>query len=235
MALLPNHMLPSMMREMAAPRKWYWGEDLAEELVQWLAQAVGSRSYSRVVSLISTLREAEDAARRAFPSTKAAKSVPVPRNEPEATVHFAEIQKRLDELLSAYRFTPNLFYDYRRSGGWKVRFFPVPRTRGYPAKFATAKSYGVPGKVGYQYEMTVLPFVEADAVLALLRLAAATCLDRLQQCDQCKNWFFARFSHQRFCRTKCQQAHYRSSEDWKVHRREWMSNYRNIQRSGAVK
>jgi hypothetical protein len=34
-----------------------------------------------------------------------------------------------------------------------------------------------------------------------------------------------RFRHQRFCKTECQQEHFRDSEAWKERRREWMRDY----------
>lgn len=65
----------------------------------------------------------------------------------------------------------------------------------------------------------------AKAVLRMVRLGQQGVLDRVQQCLKCETWFFARFRHQRFCSVKCQQSHYKSSEAWKAHRREWARVY----------
>jgi hypothetical protein len=74
--------------------------------------------------------------------------------------------------------------------------------------------------------------VEGTAVLHVLRLSANGILDRVRRCGYCRRWFFARFRHQQFCQEKCQQKFYRSSKEWKAHRRDWarkyyMRNYKN--------
>jgi endogenous inhibitor of DNA gyrase (YacG/DUF329 family) len=64
------------------------------------------------------------------------------------------------------------------------------------------------------------------ALTCLIALAEEGTLDRMRKCPECSKWLYARFSHQRFCSTKCQQAHYWASPEWKAHRREWMRDYR---------
>ncbi len=76
----------------------------------------------------------------------------------------------------------------------------------------------------------VVPFVAADTVegetlLIALRVSQKGVLDRVRKCPWCGKWFFARFQHQCFCQTKCQQEHFRDSDAWKEHRREWMRDY----------
>jgi hypothetical protein len=50
-------------------------------------------------------------------------------------------------------------------------------------------------------------------------------LTRLRRCSQCQKWLFARFRHQTFCSTKCQQKNYTQSDAWKAHRRAYMRRY----------
>ena len=71
--------------------------------------------------------------------------------------------------------------------------------------------------------------------LLITHLAEQGLLDRVRQCGKCRTWFYARFRHQQFCSTKCQTSHYKGSEEWKAHRREWMRNYRGLQRRGTLK
>lgn len=71
-------------------------------------------------------------------------------------------------------------------------------------------------------------FEKGQALHCLIYLAERGRLDRMRECPHCKKWLFARFSHQRFCSTKCQQAYYWASPEWKAHRREWMRDYRNL-------
>ena len=67
--------------------------------------------------------------------------------------------------------------------------------------------------------------VEGEAQLTALRISQKGVLDRVKKCPRCGTWFFARFQHQRFCKTKCQQKHYRDSDAWKAKRRVWMRDY----------
>jgi hypothetical protein len=71
--------------------------------------------------------------------------------------------------------------------------------------------------------------VELDnggALQAILTLARAGYLNRLRRCTCCQRWIYARFKHQNFCSTKCQQKHYARSEEWKAKRRRYMRQYR---------
>lgn len=67
--------------------------------------------------------------------------------------------------------------------------------------------------------------VEGEALLTVLRISQKGVLNRVRKCPRCGRWFFARFRHQRFCQLTCQQKHFRDSEAWKEHRREWMRDY----------
>lgn len=61
--------------------------------------------------------------------------------------------------------------------------------------------------------------VEASAVYAAVKLAERGFFDRLQLCA-CKRWYFARFSHQRFCSPACRVEFWESSEERKAQKRE---------------
>lgn len=97
-----------------------------------------------------------------------------------------------------------------------------------------AKSVGVPKvsvsvKVKFEgtglarrlYLVLAADRAEGEAVLTILRLNQEGISDRVRKCPSCGTWFFARFRHQQFCKTKCQQKSYRTSEGWKAHRRDW--------------
>lgn len=61
--------------------------------------------------------------------------------------------------------------------------------------------------------------LEAQAVYAAVRLAERGLFDRLQLCA-CGRWYFARFSHQRFCSPACRVEFWESSEERKAQKRE---------------
>jgi hypothetical protein len=69
---------------------------------------------------------------------------------------------------------------------------------------------------------------EWDSIGVVIRLAADGLLGRVQRCEYCKRWLYKRFQHQTCCSGgKCRQQKYRSSPEWKEHRRRWRrKNYR---------
>jgi len=81
-------------------------------------------------------------------------------------------------------------------------------------------------------KMPKFTYARADsagvALLNMIRLFEQGLIHRVRRCLKCKKWFYARFRHQQFCSTRCQQSHYRSSEEWKAYRREWMRQYRRL-------
>lgn len=66
------------------------------------------------------------------------------------------------------------------------------------------------------------------AVLAIMELGREDLLWRVKRCVKlgCGRWFYARFTHQNFHSTECQQAHYKSSPEWREHRRQYARRYR---------
>lgn len=92
---------------------------------------------------------------------------------------------------------------------------------------------GSTDKVTFNYGCGDNP--EARAVLALTRLGEHGVLHLIRCCAHCGKWFCARFRHQLYCSPQHQQSHYRSSEDWKEHRRKYMRGYRKLVESEIVK
>jgi hypothetical protein len=75
---------------------------------------------------------------------------------------------------------------------------------------------------------------EAEAASLIVELAMAGLFERLRTCT-CGKWFFGRTSTQRFCSPTCRIRHFKSSEEWKAHRRKYMRGYYRLQQSGRVK
>ena len=65
-----------------------------------------------------------------------------------------------------------------------------------------------------------------EAVLRITKLGERRLLWRVRRCRQCDKWFYARLRHKTSCSVRCQQAHYKSSAEWREHRREYMQGYR---------
>jgi hypothetical protein len=60
-------------------------------------------------------------------------------------------------------------------------------------------------------------------------------VERLRRCHRCQKWYFARFQHQKFCSAACQQEYFRNSDEFRQRGREYMRNYREIQKKHNVK
>lgn len=76
---------------------------------------------------------------------------------------------------------------------------------------------------------------ECGAVRALIRLAELNCLGSLKTCGQCGGWFFAKFTHQEFCRKECRIKRNSLSEDWKEYKRNKAREYYQLHKSGSVR
>src|SRR5215469_12898372 len=62
----------------------------------------------------------------------------------------------------------------------------------------------------------------SEALELILRLTQIGYLTRLRRCRHCKKWLYAKFQHQIFCSTECQQREFTQRPEWKAHRRAYM-------------
>jgi hypothetical protein len=114
--------------------------------------------------------------------------------------------RKLDSRLRRYKFYP--------------RFFPLGRFLSFewiPIQPDRADRYG-----------------EVSAIADLAKLAEKDLLDHLRECH-CGRWFWARFSHQRFCSAKCREKEFRSSPEWKEHRRKKAREYYRLHKTKNVR
>ena len=68
----------------------------------------------------------------------------------------------------------------------------------------------------------------SEAVLTIQLLGTRGLLYRIQQCKKCSRWFFARTLQQTSCSEKCRKQIYKSSPEFKEHRRKYMRQYRAL-------
>ena len=120
--------------------------------------------------------------------------------------------RKLNRLLARYRATP--FCVGAIETAWMIRFFPMNLRSS--AKLAWGKK------------------LESRAAFALISLAREGLLDRVVRCV-CGKWLFGRSSSQTFCSSRCRSKHFKSSEQWKAHRRAYMRQYYRLKQSGKVK
>jgi hypothetical protein len=118
------------------------------------------------------------------------------------------LQASINERLARYRFWPHVLSPHQAR--WVVAWSPKRRGAGY--------------------EMG-----EEKALEIILNLARAAHLNRLRTCTHCQRWLYAKFRHQTFCSTKCQQLQYTQTEEFKANRRLYMRRYYQENFSGRFR
>lgn len=103
-----------------------------------------------------------------------------------------------------------------------------------------AQPFILPLSSAEQWEFWWSPLVpmkslELDLVLLTIEIAQAKRISSLKQCEQCRNWLFARFPHQRFCKEICKEHFHRFNEADKKRRREWARHNYWLQKNKNVK
>jgi hypothetical protein len=60
----------------------------------------------------------------------------------------------------------------------------------------------------------------------LLQIIREGAILKIRRCEQCEDWFFARFSHQTFCKRSCQAKAFSQTDESRAKRRVYMREYR---------
>jgi hypothetical protein len=177
---------------------------------------------NKIVSILKLMQELESAdkpssgvireerdVRNSDSSTYSRAGIPVPNARLRKTA-LSKYEKDLDPAhkefllyreLSRYRFVPR---PELRRRGWVMNWQITRRTK------------------------QAWSDIEGIALEMILEFAIAKRLNRLRKCSNCSEWIFAKFRHQMYCSTKCQQKHYGQSEESKRYRREYMKRYRDV-------
>jgi hypothetical protein len=191
---------------------------LIPDLIKFLNETRTSRG-KRIVAILEQMLELEEMTKPIEPEEPMIAAVEWQRTDPKKYQLHWEIEKRravLQRELSKYRFTPHA--EVAMGGGGKS-----------PSLWATWWK-------GNSRAERHLRMDAAEALETILRLTQIGDLARLRRCARCQNWLFARFTHQTFCSTKCQQKNYTQSDQWKKHRRQYMRNrYRLLKRNPRLK
>jgi hypothetical protein len=181
---------------------------LLSDLIDFLNKS-RIRSGKKIVTILEMMLEMEEMTRpipqeqSMFAAMERGKTDPI-----KYAVH-CEIQKRkalLERELSRYRFTPRA--EVVMGGGGKGPSMWVALWRGDRSRREKR-----------------LRMIAPEALELILKLTQIGDLTRLRRCGQCQKWLFARFRHQTFCSTACQQKNYTQSDTWKAHRRAYMRRY----------
>ena len=181
---------------------------LVSDLIEFLNKAK-TRPGKKIVTILEMMLEIEEMTRPIAPEEPMIAAVEWEKTDPNKYKLHWEIEKRralLERELSHYRFTPRA--EVVMGGGGK----------GLSVWAAWWK--GDNSRREERLRMTA-----PEAIELILKLTQVGDLTRLRRCGQCQKWLFARFRHQTFCSTQCQQRNYTQSDAWKAHRRAYMRRY----------
>jgi hypothetical protein len=209
-------------------------------LVQYLNEAEAQREGKRIIRIAQEMLELEKIEKpvwgetkeeREFSSGPNARPAMVSRGgrgvvnpllrriSPDKYRRQREIEQReilLNRELAQHGFSPYTWFS--TTGHWIVTWQIQSRA---PEK--------------HKVHRGVMQLDDGAALQMILDLARAGYLNRLRRCSHCGGWLYAKFRHQHFCSTKCQQRHYTTGEDWKAHRREYMRRYYQMRLKSVVR
>src|SRR5713226_8485833 len=216
MAITLDHMPHSKVL-----RREYGAEREAHSLVQWLN---GSRNHSdmrrgylraaKILGLLVQLDSIADAWRPAYRNPELMES---DENYRRLFREAYAIADRLNGLLLRYRVTPSV-EPRLGEGGVYVRWTATKSSKG---SVVPIQSFAVT-------EPPERDMDEPSAIQRMLALSRNRYLDRVRTCLACEQWFYARFSHAKFCSRACQQRYFRSSEEFKEHKKRYMRTLRKL-------
>jgi len=201
----------------------------ADKVVQWLNASKGTASHDRVVHIrreLEALPVDYSAHGDAFFNISdgvlrmgEARTGNWPKEKLQVQWRLGQRYDALQKALSKYIFHPTVTYVM---GARKWLFFGM-----------------VPdgGKRWYQMCIGQQLLTEADAVIALLRLAETGDLHKVRLCEMChRHWLVAARRNSRFCSQKCREAFYAKSPDYHSRKAANQRKYReNLKRTQAAR
>ncbi len=220
-AMLQSHMLDRDERKLARLARTDIAGGLPPsatllgDLISFLNETRSARG-KRIVAILEMMLELEEMTNPIPPEEPMIAAWEWKRTDPKKFKIHLEIEKKRAKLqweLSKYHFTPHA--EVGIGGGSK-----------HPSEWVIWWK----SDSGPKYEKH-LRLVASEALELILKLTQIGDLTRLRRCRQCQKWLYARFQHQTFCSTKCQQKNYTDTDEWRKHRSDYMrSRYRLLKR-----
>lgn len=219
--------MPRPESHVSERKRTFSGESECDSLLDWLNSGDSTRGKAQVVEIIDSfhyLRTQERSQRESSSPRKSSRA---------NTDGLWEGVNKLHRHLSKYAFHP---FFIPTGSATEVHWIPLGRKKYMHMNKKVPLSWLVGGTAGVAGFMLNREFDydATDAVFNLTRLAEQGLLDRLKRC-RCGLWVFARFSHQRFCSSKCREQEFRSSTGWKEHRRKKAREYYRLHKTRNIK
>ena len=196
-------------------------------LIQYLNYAQGKGADRTVLELLEQMLELDKMNRAFCSETEEEREVEWTVTKAGRTVPNPVLKKISPEKYRQELAVTDKTYQINRELS-KYRFLPQARSIGAPRPWTVVWKVlpNMPTKA--RFRKRLFEFNDGTALRMILDFARAGYLTRLRKCLRCHNWLYAKFKHQEFCSTKCQQTHYAKSPEWKAKRRDYMRRYRNM-------
>lgn len=191
---------------------------MAYGLVGWLNLTKGKKSHSRMVKLLEAAKALAKPESNDLPTIVASLRPSRPPRVIGTRTQKANLRQRIqvvrgmNKLLARHR----VYAQYRstRRGRWTVSWNHLSNREKVEIVIFAGGNYDT------------FPYGEGDALQSIIKLAEEGFLGRVRTCDVCGRWYFARFEHQLFCQTPCQQKNFRSTPKFRAQWRDYMRDYR---------
>jgi hypothetical protein len=189
----------------------------------WLNASRGTDSHNRVVKIIDELRQIAIGMDRGLEGGKIVIHHRTKADQ-EALDDLERRHSALNESLTRYSFTPAITRVWLGKR-WLLSTYSSPDEGQFIFERHVAEKSQT-SELSLQHTVS-----EAVAVLHILLLASDDALDRLKQCDLCRQWFYAERRHQEFCSGDCRKKKYSASPRFKEYRKQYMRKHRDSERS----
>jgi len=205
------------------PRE-YEGEKEAASLVNWLNTTQDTAAKNRIIEILGLFmllaNHEAGKGREAAPSGVGEKSV----TSASLTKARDHVERRLDRALRYYTMRPKI---YIFGGGSKafgpsliVGWEPISGSKLYRhSKAHYVSPLDVPWE-GDDDPLLGTQMGESGAIKTALELMESGAIFQVELC-RCGRFFYKRFSHQKFCTSKCRLAEFRESDESRRKRNEY--------------
>jgi hypothetical protein len=217
-------------------RRKYDGEDAAESLVNWLNFTRDEAAKARILNVISTFRGLAFCVANMPRDLIYEKDGDFYERQTVDTARRDDLKQALAHLLSYYQAVPSIITIPRQAAigevSCMVSWKPAPGSR-----FSSDQQTLIPSRDTEWRDEFDLPggqMAEIGALLNVLDLIRAATILKVASC-RCRQFYFRKFAHQRFCSTKCRLADFRDSDESRAKRNDYARKLYHLRKTGKVK
>ncbi len=207
----------------------------AESLVNWLNTTTDPEAKERVSNIVQLFLDLYAYSSKELVTPTA--SVP---KAPGAAEIFGKKHDLLNDALSRYQLVPGIQFSLPpdgRASGLRVHIHweaaPGSKLRKDMRRRQLAQKNQKPVSANHS-NLPGAQLVEIGAFNNALNLIDSGLIFKIQRC-RCEEFFFQRFSHQRFCSEKCRIAEFRTGDEARVRRNAYARKLYHLHKTQNVK